>query len=132
MKVICPVPLSRILVWKIFCKLFSKHLWQCLFLVKSHAFSILFWTPLDGCIFEEHLILKVKTTFRLQKPRCEDFWWKHIKNESCKCYLGNKGQKAMFLAVPRSDEHVGFERPFFARPMGREILLVGRLERTGA
>ena len=38
----------------------------------------------------------------------------------------------MFLAVPRSDEHVGFERPFFARPMGRQILLVGRLERTGA
>ena len=36
----------------------------------------------------------------------------------------------MFLVVPRSDEHVGFERPFFARPIGREILLVGRLERT--
>ena len=45
-KSICPVPFSRIFVWKIFCKLLSRYLWQSLFLVKSHVFSIFFWNPL--------------------------------------------------------------------------------------
>ena len=48
---------------------------------------------------KKHLILDVKTTFRLQKTHCENVWWKHIKNESCKYYLGNKEQKGMFLVV---------------------------------
>ena len=61
--------------------------------------------------FEEHLILDVKTTSRLQKPHCENFWWKHIKNESLKFHLGNKEQKAIFLVVSRSDVHFGFEHP---------------------
>ena len=77
-KSICPVPIWRIFVWKIFCKLLSNCLWQSLFLVKSHAFSIFFCTPVD-----------VKTTFKLQRSQWKNFWWKHMKNESCKWYLGN-------------------------------------------
>ena len=53
-------------------------------------------------------LLEVKATFRLQKPHCKNFWWKHIKNVSTKCYLGNKEQKAVFLVVPRSDVHFDF------------------------
>ena len=71
-------------------------------------------------LFQEHLILDVKTTFRLQKLNCKNFWRKHIRNESFKCYLGNKEQKAMFLVVFRSDVHFGFLAPIFLRP----ILLV--------
>ena len=51
----------------------------------------------------------VKPIFRrLQNPHCENFWWKHIKSESCNYYLGNKEQKAMFLVVSESDVHFGF------------------------
>ena len=77
----------------------------------------------ENCFLEENLILEVKTTFRLQKPHCENVWWKHIKNESWKCYLGNREQKLMFLVVSRSDVHFDFEHPFFACPIGRAILL---------
>ena len=66
--------------------------------------------------FEEHLILEVKTTFRLQKYHFESIWQKHIKNESCRCYLGNNKQKAMFLVVSQSDAHFGFEHYFFCLP----------------
>ena len=67
--------------------------------------------------FQEHLILDVKTTFRLKGLIAKT---SHIKNESCKCYLGNKEQKAMFLVVSRSDVHFGFDQPFFfACPIGR-------------
>ena len=40
----------------------------------------------------------------------------NVKNESCKCYLGNKEQKAMFLVVSRSDVHFSFEYTFFYMP----------------
>ena len=117
------VPLSRIFVLKIFCKLRSKCLWQGLFLIKSHLFSIFFSTPLDGCVciywklvFEGHPILDAKATFKLQKPHCKNFWWKHIKNESCKCYLGNKEQNSTLLVVSQSHVHFGFEHPFFHMP----------------
>ena len=70
--------------------------------------------------FQEHLILDVKTTFRLQRPHCENFCWKHIKNESCKYYLGNKEQKAMFLVVSLSYVHFGFDQPSkIAHPKNR-------------
>ena len=46
-------------------------------------------------------MLDVKTTFRLQKPHCANFWWKHIKNESCKWYLDNKEQEVVFVVVSR-------------------------------
>ena len=66
---------------------------------------------------EEHLILDIKTIFRLQKHHCENIKkQKHIKNESCKCYLGNDEQKAMFLVVSQSHMHFGFEHPFFCVP----------------
>ena len=104
-KSICLVPFSRTFFLKIFCKLLSKYLWKSLFLVKSHALKIFLWTPQD------HVILDVKTTFRLQKPHCENFWWKHIKNERCKCFVGNKEQKAMFLVVSRSNLDFGFWGP---------------------
>ena len=42
--------------------------------------------------FQEHLILGVKNVQTLQKPHWKNFWWKHIENESYKCYLGNKEQ----------------------------------------
>ena len=67
--------------------------------------------------FEEHLILDTKTTVRLQKPHCKNFWWKHI-NKSCKSCLGNKKQKAMFLVMSWSDVHFGFDHQLFACPIG--------------
>ena len=65
--------------------------------------------------FQEPHALEVKTTFRPQKPHCEKVWWKHIKNERCKCYLCNKEQKAKFLVVSRSHVHFGFEHSLFLR-----------------
>ena len=57
---------------------------------------------------------------RLQKHHCEKHHWQeHIKNESCKCYLCNNKQKAMFVVVSQSDVHFTFEQPFFARPKNR-------------
>ena len=70
----------------------------------------------ENLFFEVHLILDVKTTFRLQKACCEHFWWKHIKNEGCKCYLVNKEEKAMFLVVSQLDVYFGFELPIFCVP----------------
>ena len=49
--------------------------------------------------FKAPLILDVKTTFKQQKSHCVNFRWKHIKKESCKGYLGDKEQKAIFLVV---------------------------------
>ena len=69
----------------------------------------------------------IQTTFRLKRPYCENFWWKHIKNESCKYYLGNKEPKAMFLILSGSDVHFGFEHPFLRALSLRKI---GRLERN--
>ena len=60
---------------------------------------------------EEHLTLDVKIAFRLQKHHCENISQKRIKNESCKCYLGNNEQKTMFLAVSQSAAH--FEASIF-------------------
>ena len=120
--------LRSIFVRKIFCKLLSKYLWQSLFLVKFHAFSTFFSTPLDRCVwilkivFEE--VLDVKTTFRLKKSHiAKNFWWKQVKNESRKCYLGNKEQKAIFLVVSRSDVHFSIEHTFFVCSFGCAILL---------
>ena len=80
---ISPVPFSRIFLWKIFYDLLSKYLWQSLFLVKSHAFSIFFWATMDECV----CIMKI-------------FFEKHrklldIKNKGGKCYLGYKEQKVI-------------------------------------
>ena len=69
--------------------------------------------------FEKHLILDVKTTLRLQKPYWDNFWWRNIKNEGCKCYLGNEDQKGMFLVVSQLDVHFDFGHSFFGRPIGR-------------
>ena len=63
-KGIHPVPFSRIFVGKIFCKLFSKYRWQSLFVVKSHAFSIFFWIPLDGCACNLKIVLRRASYFR--------------------------------------------------------------------
>ena len=62
--------------------------------------------------------------FRLQKPHCENIWWKHITHISCKNHFGKKEQKAMFLVVSRLDVHFGFECPVggtskIARPKNR-------------
>ena len=48
-----------------------------------------------------------------------------IKNKGCKCYLGNKEQKSMFLVVSRGDMQFDFEHAFFLR--ARKI---GRLKRN--
>ena len=85
-------------------------------------------TFIDGCVWIMKIVLSEASYFRrwnnIQKAHSENFWWKHIKNESCKCYLGNKEQKAMFLVVSRSNLHFGFDHPFFffffACPIGRE------------
>ena len=57
-----------------------------------------------------------------------------IKNEGCKCDLGNKEQKAMFLVVSRSDVQLGYEHPFLRARSGAQVKLraqkIGRLERN--
>ena len=63
-KSICPLRLLRIFVRKSICKLLSKHLWQILFLGKFYAFSILFWTPSDGCVWSMKNILWGASYFR--------------------------------------------------------------------
>ena len=78
-------------------------------------FLYILFFPLNF-FFEAHLILDDKAAFRLQKPRCKDFWWKRIKNQSCKSHLRNKEQKAMSLVVSQLDVHLGFENPFFCVP----------------
>ena len=40
------------------------------------------------------------------------------KNESSKCYLGNKEHGAMFLVVSRSDAQFIFEHTFFCETDG--------------
>ena len=56
----------------------------------------------------------VKATFGLKKPRCQNLWLKHIKNE------GNKERKVMFLVV-------SIEDTFFTCPVVYEN---GELERN--
>ena len=51
------VSLSRIFVRNFFCKLLSKYLWRSLYIVKFYAFSIFFWTPLDGFVWSMKIIL---------------------------------------------------------------------------
>ena len=63
-----------------------------------------FYLAVQKCLllsvfFEAHLIIDVRITFKQQKSHWVNFWWKHIKKESSKGYLGNKEQKAMFLVV---------------------------------
>ena len=55
-----------------------------------------------------------------------------VKNEGCKCYLGNKEQKTMFLVVSRSDLQFGFEHLFFlrSRSVKWRARKIGRLERN--
>ena len=92
----------------------SKHLWQSLFLVKylhlafSYEYLCTDAFALRKLFSEKNLILDVKTALRLQKPYCLNFWWKHIKNESCKWYLDNKEQKAVLCCV--YDAYFGFQR----------------------
>ena len=69
-------------------------------------------------VFEENLILGVKTTFRLKKSHCKNFRWQHIKNKGSKCYFGNNEQKAMLLIMSRSDLPFGFDHLFFECPIG--------------
>ena len=89
-KSICPVPFSRTFVWKIFGKLLSKSVLQRLLLVKFHPFSIIFWAPLEECVWGMKIILWGPSCFihlnsiesantSLQKCLMEI-----IKNESCK------------------------------------------------
>ena len=40
----------------------------------------------------------------------------NIKNEGCKCFLGNKKQRAILLVVSRSDVQFGFEDSYFCVP----------------
>ena len=78
--------------------------------------------------------MDVKTTFRPQKPHCKNFWWKHIKNGSCKCYLGNKKQKTTFLDVPIRRVLWYWATIFSRSRSGAQIKLcrrkIGRLERN--
>ena len=56
-KNVCPLLFLGIFAWESFCQILAKHLWQISFLVKSHAFSIFIWTPLDGCLWSMKIIL---------------------------------------------------------------------------
>ena len=59
-KSIWPLLFLRNFDREIFSKLLSNHLWQILFWLKSHASSILFWKPLDGCACKIGLTLFCK------------------------------------------------------------------------
>ena len=63
-KSISMVPILRIFVRKIFLNLLSKYRWHNLFLVKSHAFSIFFWTPVDECVWIMKIVLWGASYFR--------------------------------------------------------------------
>ena len=107
-KSISPVSFSRIFTRKIFCKLLSKYLWQSLFL-----------TPLDRyiCIVMRSILFQTLKQHSDYKSLIAKTFG--IENEGCKCCLGNKEQKVMFLVVSRSDVQFGFEHPFFACPIRR-------------
>ena len=115
------------------CKLLSKYMWQSLFLVKSYAFNIFSWTPLDGCICIMKIVLWEASYFRRQNniETKKALLWKlsDIKNESCKRYLGNKEQKAMFY-FDRTCNLV-LSIPFLRARLGAQVKLekIGRLER---
>ena len=63
-KSICVVSFSRIFVRQFFCKLLSKDLCQSLYILKFHAFRILFWIPLDGFAWSMKIILWDASYFR--------------------------------------------------------------------
>ena len=134
--------IKRIFVRKFFCKLLSKYLWQSLYIkfenriIKFHAFSIFFSTPLDGFVWSMRIILWNASYFRhsnnihtarasLQKLLMELQWkW------SLMSYLSNKEQKWTFLNVSRSDMHIDFDfaRPFFCVSVRARKWKIGRVE----
>ena len=86
-------------------------------LVKSHALHIFFWTPLDGGVivlwklfFDKNLILHVKTTLRLQKPHCENFWILKMKVVST-----NNKQKAKNCENEQEIVKNGFMFNFYSK-----------------
>ena len=115
---ICLVALLRIFVRKLFCKLLSTYLWQSLFLVKFHAFSIFFWALLDGWLWRMKIILCETSSFRHSKNIQVAAWiYKSLLNNlSMELYqkwklqlllLGNKEHKAMFPVVSQSGPRFG-------------------------
>ena len=46
---------------------------------------------------------------------------KHIKNKSCKSYLCNREQKAVFLVVSRSDVQFGLRVHFLRARLGVQV-----------
>ena len=108
---ICPVPFTRTFFRKMLCKLLSKHLWWTLFLVKCHSFSILFRTPLDGCVWSMELIFwdayfyGHSNNIQTRKALLQKLLLQTNLNKSFKSYLGNKKQKARFAVVFRFYAH---------------------------
>ena len=115
--------LSRVLVW---CR--SQNIFSDSFLAIAIELSLTEFIFSKVPCFQHilliirgwlHLVLDIQTTFRQQKPHCNNFWWKHIKNESCKSYLGTKEQKAMLLVVLDRTYILVLRAHFFACPIGR-------------
>ena len=100
---------SQEYLFEIFCKLLSKNLWENLYLVKFHAFSMFFWIPSGRCVWRTKIILwdtsyfRTETTLTLQKSRYKNFWWNY---ESSMPYISNKREKWLFLVFPLSDMHI--------------------------
>ena len=69
-----------------------------------------------------HLILDIQTILIVQNARYQRFWWKHIKNKSCKFILGEKEQKSMLLVGFWSNMHLGFAGFIFRFPKRREYI----------
>ena len=80
---------------------------------------------LSKFFLEKHLILENNT--RATKALLRKLL--DIKNEDCKCYLGNKEQKAMILVVSRSDVQFVCEHSFFLRARSGAPK-IGSLERN--
>ena len=88
----------RIFVWK-FSANHYQSIWQSLFLIKSNAFNIFFWTSTfrrihlnyENCSLRNILFQMLK--YSDYKSLIAKTFEGNIKNESCKWYLGNQEQK---------------------------------------
>ena len=125
-KSIYPVAFSRIFVPKIFCKMnikvsvpeffFSKIPWFNNILLNTYRRMRLYY---ESC----------SSKLRLQKPYCKKIKNETlliIKNESCKCYLGNKNQKANI--VHSWTKHIGTRPEFTNFSISSPLLPISMLK----
>ena len=78
---------------------------------------VFFWTrhfwrmclKYENCSLRRILFQTFKQHSHCKSLIAKSFWWNYNKSESCKCYLGMKEQKWMFLVVSQLDVHTDFD-----------------------